>query len=175
MGRTFRYQQMHFGKNIAGKLKSPSATHNPIPEPQMKCQRLQPFHSCHIILLATLVAFFPEVTFGVEPLKTPNVLLLLSDDLGYRDIGCYGGPVKTPTLDKLASKGMRFSQFYSGCAVCSPSRATLMTGRHHIRTGVYSWIHDPSQKSHLLCREVTLAEVLNDAGYATDIQFHVFD
>ncbi|MCP4094645.1 MAG: sulfatase-like hydrolase/transferase, partial [Planctomycetaceae bacterium] len=48
--------------------------------------------------------------------------MLLSDDLGYQDIGCYGGPVKTPTLDKLASKGMRFSQFYSGCAVCSPSR-----------------------------------------------------
>ncbi|MFT5466152.1 MAG: arylsulfatase A [Verrucomicrobiales bacterium] len=97
----------------------------------------------------------------------PNVVMLLSDDLGYQDIGCYGGPVKTPAIDSLAAKGTRFTDFYSGCAVCSPSRATLLTGRHHIRTGVYSWIHDASQKSHLLEREVTLAEVLKQAGYAT--------
>ncbi len=97
----------------------------------------------------------------------PNVVMLLADDLGYQDIGCYGGPVKTPTLDTLATHGTRFEQFYSGCAVCSPSRATLMTGRHHIRTGVYSWIHDASQKSHLLEREITLAEILRKAGYQT--------
>ncbi|MBR9800219.1 sulfatase-like hydrolase/transferase [bacterium] len=93
--------------------------------------------------------------------------MLLADDLGYQDIGCYGGPVETPTLDQLAAKGARFTNFYSGCAVCSPSRATLLTGRHHIRAGVYSWIHDESQKSHLLKRETTLAEVLKGAGYAT--------
>ena len=97
----------------------------------------------------------------------PNVVMLLADDLGFKDIGCYQGPVKTPTIDSLAAKGTRFSDFYSGCAVCSPSRATLMTGRHHIRAGVYSWIHDASQKSHLLEREVTLAELLKKAGYAT--------
>ena len=99
--------------------------------------------------------------------KKPNVVILLADDLGYRDIGCYGGPVKTPTIDSLAKGGTRFQQFYSGCAVCSPSRATLITGRHHIRTGVYSWISDEVQKSHLLEREVTLAEILKKAGYAT--------
>ncbi len=60
----------------------------------------------------------------------PNVVVLLADDLGYKDIGCYGGPVKTPALDSLAAKGVRFTDFYSGCAVCSPSRATLLTGRH---------------------------------------------
>ncbi|MEQ8786596.1 MAG: sulfatase-like hydrolase/transferase [Pirellulaceae bacterium] len=97
----------------------------------------------------------------------PNVVMLLSDDLGFQDIGCYDGPVKTPTLDGLAAKGIRFSDFYSGCAVCSPSRATLLTGRHHIRTGVYSWISDGSQNSHLLKREVTLAEILKEAGYST--------
>jgi arylsulfatase A len=97
----------------------------------------------------------------------PNVVMLLADDLGYQDVGCYNGPVKTPTIDSLAAGGVRFTDFYSGCAVCSPSRTTLMTGRHHIRAGVYSWIHDPSQKSHLLLREVTLAEVLKAAGYAT--------
>ncbi len=97
----------------------------------------------------------------------PNVVVLLADDLGYKDIGCYGGPVKTPALDSLAARGVRFTDFYSGCAVCSPSRATLLTGRHHIRTGVYSWISDTSQRSHLLEREVTLAEVLKQTGYAT--------
>ncbi|MEM7146793.1 MAG: sulfatase-like hydrolase/transferase [Verrucomicrobiota bacterium] len=97
----------------------------------------------------------------------PNVVILLADDLGYQDIGCYGGPVKTPALDELAKSGARFTDFYSGCAVCSPSRATLLTGRHHIRTGVYSWIHDESQNSHLLEREHTLAEILKDNGYAT--------
>lgn len=105
----------------------------------------------------------------------PNVVILLADDLGHQDIGCYGGPVKTPALDALAAGGTRFTDFYSGCAVCSPSRAVLLTGRHHIRTGVYSWISDaspraglvPPQRSHLLEREVTLAEVLKQHGYAT--------
>lgn len=97
----------------------------------------------------------------------PNVVILLADDLGYQDVGCYGGPVKTPTIDGLAAKGTRFTDFYSGCAVCSPSRATLLTGRHHIRAGVYSWINDGSQNSHLLLRENTLAEILKKTGYAT--------
>ena len=61
--------------------------------------------------------------------RKPNVVILLSDDLGWRDIGCYGGPVKTPTLDRLAYEGVRFTDFYSGAAVCSPSRAVLLTGR----------------------------------------------
>jgi len=100
-------------------------------------------------------------------IRRPNVVVLLADDLGYQDIGCYGGPVKTPVLDDLAAKGVRFTDFYSGCAVCSPSRATLLTGRHHIRTGVYSWISDHHQNSHLLEREVTLPEILKSHGYAT--------
>lgn len=113
-------------------------------------------------LLACLLSFTAAVAA-----ERPNVVVLLSDDLGYQDIGCYDGPVQTPTLDRLAANGTRFTDFYSGCAVCSPSRASLLTGRHHIRAGVYSWIHDPSQQSHLLLREVTLAEVLKQAGYAT--------
>ena len=70
--------------------------------------------------------------------RHPNVVLLLADDLGWKDISCYGGPVKTPALDSLAAGGMRFTDFYSGAAVCSPSRATLLTGRQHLRTGVFS-------------------------------------
>ncbi len=114
--------------------------------------------------------FFPLFllfTVAVSIHAKPNVVMLLSDDLGHQDVGCYGGPVKTPNIDSLAATGTRFTDFYSGCAVCSPSRAVLLTGRHHIRAGVYSWIHDKSQNSHLLEREVTLAEVLKKAGYST--------
>ena len=115
----------------------------------------------------TVVLFLVVATCQSARSAKPNVVVLLADDLGYQDVGCYDGPVKTPAIDALAAGGIRFSDFYSGCAVCSPSRATLLTGRHHIRAGVYSWINDGSQNSHLLLREVTLAEVLKQAGYAT--------
>ena len=117
---------------------------------------------------------FPDPAFarGDNPARQtrstrPNVVVLLTDDLGWKDIGCYGGPVRTPALDGLAARGVRFTDFHSGAAVCSPSRATLLTGRQHLRAGVYSWIHDNEQNSHLLEREVTLAEVLKSHGYAT--------
>lgn len=118
---------------------------------------------CNLAVLAGLVCLWPHSLQAAKP----NVVMLLADDLGYQDVGCYDGPVKTPAIDGLAAKGVRFTDFYSGCAVCSPSRATLMTGRHHIRAGVYSWIHDASQNSHLLEREVTLAEILKKHGYST--------
>jgi arylsulfatase A-like enzyme len=103
-----------------------------------------------------------------ETQRRPNIVVLLVDDLGWRDVGCYGGPVKTPTLDRLAAGGMRFTDFYSGAAVCGPSRAVLLTGRHHARTGIYgNVIFDSIQKPHLLKREVTLPEVLRKHGYAT--------
>ena len=115
-----------------------------------------------------LTAFLGICILGQSVIAAqPNVVMLLADDLGYQDVGCYDGPVKTPAIDSLAAHGIRFTDFYSGCAVCSPSRASLMTGRHHIRAGVYSWISDASQNSHLLEREITLAEVLRNAGYAT--------
>lgn len=99
--------------------------------------------------------------------KRPNVVVLLADDLGFQDIGCYGGPAKTPAIDGLAANGVRFADFHSGCAVCSPSRATLLTGRNHIRAGVYHVLQDSAHNAHLLEREVTLAEILKNSGYAT--------
>ena len=99
--------------------------------------------------------------------ERPNVVILLADDLGWQDIGCYGGPVKTPALDALAAQGVRFTDFHAGASVCSPSRATLLTGRHHMRTGVYDVLQDSMHNAHLLEREVTIAEVLKQAGYAT--------
>ena len=61
--------------------------------------------------------------------KRPNVVVLLADDLGSTDIGCYGGAVKTPALDSLGARGVRFTDFHAACAICSPSRASLLTGR----------------------------------------------
>lgn len=97
----------------------------------------------------------------------PNIVILLADDLGSKDIGCYGGPVKTPAIDGLAARGVRFTDFYAGAPVCSPSRATLLTGRQHLRTGVYTVIQDHVHDMHLLESEVTIAEVLKEHGYAT--------
>ena len=119
-----------------------------------------------IYLIGITWVFF-RIGFQLVGQAYPNVVVLLADDLGYQDVGCYGGPVRTPAIDQLAKEGVRFTEFYSGCAVCSPSRATLLTGRHHIRTGVYSWISDEAQNSHLLLRERTIAEILKDRGYST--------
>ena len=105
--------------------------------------------------------------YGNSAGQRPNVVILLADDLGWQDIGCYGGPVKTPTLDALAAQGVRFTNFHAGCAVCSPSRATLLTGRQHIRTGIYHVLQDSMHNAHLLEREVTIAKVLKQARYAT--------
>ena len=107
------------------------------------------------------------VIVGFAKDKNPNVVTLLVDDLGYRDLGCYGGPVKTPVLDKLAAGGVRFIDFHSGAPSCSPSRATFLTGRHHYRTGVYSVITERLHKMHLLKSETTIAELLKANGYST--------
>ena len=114
---------------------------------------------CYSLLLLT--------AFASAEVKRPNVVILLADDLGSKDIGCDGGPVKTPTLDKLAANGVRFTDFHSGAPVCSPARATLLTGRHHLRTGVYTVIQDHIHNMHLLKSEVTIAEHLKANGYDT--------
>ena len=95
------------------------------------------------LLLAVSPAIAPPSGDG-EP-ACPNVLLILCDDLGYGDLGCYGHPViETPRIDRLAAEGVRFSQFYAAAPVCSPSRAGLLTGRAPGRAGVYDWIPEGS-------------------------------
>ncbi|MEM9643860.1 MAG: sulfatase-like hydrolase/transferase [Planctomycetota bacterium] len=117
------------------------------------------------ILKSLLILLLACPAFASD--KPPNVIILLADDLGSRDLGCYGGPVKTPVLDSLAARGVRFNDFHAGAAVCSPSRATLMTGRQNLRTGIYGVLQDHWHNMHLLEREVTIAEVLQKAGYGT--------
>ena len=117
--------------------------------------------------LLTFLCFLLLICPGFAKDKQPNVVILLADDLGSKDLGCYGGPVTTPVLDGLAARGVRFTDFHAGAAVCSPSRATLLTGRQNLRTGIYGVLQDQWHNMHLLEREVTIAEVLQKAGYST--------
>ena len=104
----------------------------------------------------------------------PNIIVLLCDDLGYGDLGCYGHPhIQTPNLDKLAQGGIRFTSFYSAAPVCSPSRVGLLTGRSPNRAGVYDWIPEANHgvggrpMVHMRRQEPTVAKTLKQAGYQT--------
>lgn len=96
----------------------------------------------------------------------PNVLIILADDMGYGDLGCYGGQAQTPNIDALASRGIRFTDCYAGAPNCSPSRVSLMTGRIPARSGMYSY-RPPNHVMHLPDKEVTIAELLRKKGYQT--------
>jgi arylsulfatase A-like enzyme len=102
---------------------------------------------------------------------TPNFVVIFCDDLGYGDLACFGHPtIKTPNLDRMAAEGMRFTQFYSACSVCTPSRAALLTGRLPIRNGMCSTkrrVLFPDSAGGIPASEVTLAEALKDQGYQT--------
>jgi arylsulfatase A-like enzyme len=99
--------------------------------------------------------------------RRPNLVLIFADDLGYGDLSCYGHPIiRTPNLDRLAAEGMRFTQYYSANPLCSPSRASLMTGRLHVRTGVNRVLF-PDSTGGLPESEITVAQALKPLGYAT--------
>jgi arylsulfatase A len=104
-------------------------------------------------------------------MKKPNIILILADDLGYGDVGCYGGThINTPHLDAMAQAGMRWTDFHSNGAVCSPTRAALMTGRYQQRAGIDSVISAANHRHvGLETSETTFANVLKEAGYATAI------
>jgi arylsulfatase A-like enzyme len=101
--------------------------------------------------------------------RRPNIILILSDDMGYSDIGCYGGEINTPTLDALAAGGLRFTKFYNS-ARCCPTRASLLTGLYPHQAGIGHMLEDRGQdgyRGNLNNRCVTIAEVLKMAGYST--------
>lgn len=101
--------------------------------------------------------------------RRPNIVLILNDDMGFSDIGCYGGEIETPTLDRLAKRGLRFSQFYN-TARCSPSRASLLTGLHPHQTGIGVLTYDlgPEGYSGNLSEQcITIPEALRGNGYRT--------
>ncbi len=119
--------------------------------------------ACALVLLGLL----PSVPSSVEPARRPNVVLMLADDLGYGDLGSYGHQVlKTPALDRLAREGLRLTSYYAPSPLCSPSRASLLTGRIHFRTGIESWI-PPDTDVQLGPREITVATLMKGVGYRT--------
>jgi len=96
----------------------------------------------------------------------PNIVLILVDDLGYGDLSCYGSQIQTPNLDGMAEEGVQFSQFYSANPVCSPSRASVLTGRYGVRCGVPT-VFQPTDLGGLAPTETTIAQMLKPAGYNT--------
>ncbi|MDB4358625.1 sulfatase [Verrucomicrobiales bacterium] len=128
----------------------------------------------------TLRLLFSILLFGlvldVAPAhseETPNFIVIFCDDLGYGDIGPFGsGFHRTPNLDRMAKDGMKFTHFYSTCGVCSPSRASLLTGAYPKRIGMHQneegkWVLFPGNKQGLNPSEITIAELLKEKGYAT--------
>lgn len=98
----------------------------------------------------------------------PNIILINCDDLGYGDLGCYGAKdIRTPHLDRMAAEGTRFTDFSVTSALCTPSRASLMTGKYPGRVGLATGVLRPDARNGLADSESTLAEVMKSAGYAT--------
>src|SRR5688572_4323536 len=132
-----------------------------------------------IVTIAALVArASADTNLAAKAQQTrPNIILILADDLGYSDLGCYGSEIATPNLDRLAANGLRFTQFYNA-GRCCPSRASLLTGLYPHQAGVGCMIdgyakarrdelNSPAYQDHLTTSCVTIAEVLRTAGYRT--------
>ncbi|MCX6637630.1 MAG: sulfatase-like hydrolase/transferase, partial [Acidobacteria bacterium] len=106
--------------------------------------------------------------------KRPNVILVLTDDQGYGDLACHGNPIiKTPNLDRLHHEGVRFTDFHNS-PTCSPTRTSLMTGRHEFKSGV---THTILERERMSLKATTIAQVLKSAGYTTGIfgKWHLGD
>ena len=119
-------------------------------------------------LVFTLALVCLSATIAAAADRPPNIVFILADDLGYAELGCYGQEkIRTPRIDRMAAEGMRFTQHYSGCAVCAPSRCALMTGRHmgHAYIRNNSEVKPEGQKP-IADSVVTIGEILQAAGYA---------
>lgn len=127
------------------------------------------------VTLAAMLAFGPSATVAAgNPKGNPNILLIVADDLGYADIGCFGGEVKTPNLDRLAAQGVRATNFYAA-PTCSPSRSMLLTGTDNHIAGLGNMAEwtgptqrgKPGYEGHLNTRVVGIATLLREGGYHT--------
>ena len=114
-----------------------------------------------------LLGVLLQLTLLLSAAERPNIIIILADDMGYSDIGCYGGEIKTPNLDTLAANGLRFTQFYN-TARCCPTRASLLTGLYPHQAGVGHMMGDygiPQYQGRLNDQCLTIAEALKPAGY----------
>lgn len=129
----------------------------------------------HIFIISAILVHLYGCTSSAEEKPSfsnkqeqtqPNIIFLLADDLGYGDLSCYGSQsIETPNIDALACRGMRFTQFYAGSAVCSPSRASLLTGKFPLRFNVRQHFRDSTD--HLSSEAVTIPKLLKQVGYET--------
>jgi arylsulfatase A-like enzyme len=137
------------------------------------CLRIGPVLRASGGLLAVFLLLLvesPAASAALAVAQRPNVIFILADDLGYGDVGCYGQKrIKTPSIDRMAADGMRFTSAYAGASVCAPSRCVLMTGLHvgHARVRGNTPAADPG--AALLSSDVTIARVLKDTGYTTGL------
>ncbi len=115
------------------------------------------------LLSASILLITTHVSAEPAPERKPNIVFIMADDLGYGELGCYGQQtLSTPNLDRMAAEGLRFTDVYAGSTVCAPSRCVLMTGLHTGHCRVRG-----NRRVPLLDEDVTVAEVLRDAGYRT--------
>jgi len=116
-------------------------------------------------LLSALTLALPiQASAAESPATRPNIVFIIADDMGYRNLACYGSKsIKTPNIDAMCAEGMKFTDCYSGASVCAPARSTLMTGYHLGHTPV----RGNNGKTPILPEDVTVAEVLKKAGYVT--------
>ncbi len=144
---------------------------------QAGCRRSFPRHLLHgittlaisavVVLVAQVICTQPV---NADQVSRPNIIFIMADDLGYGDLGCYGSElIATPNLDRMAAEGIRFRQFYAGATVCAPSRSVLMTGQHMGHTHVRGNANTDMSVQALRDHDVTVAEVLRKAGYATGL------
>ncbi|MDZ7691105.1 MAG: sulfatase-like hydrolase/transferase [Balneolaceae bacterium] len=124
------------------------------------------------LLFILLLLGLPLLIFAQDNTDSPpNVIIIFTDDMGYGDVGSYGHPtIRTPNLDRMAEEGMKFTQFYAGASVCTPSRAALLTGRLPVRNGMMSGkirVLFPFSAKGIPQSEITIAEALKNKGYAT--------
>lgn len=130
-----------------------------------------------IILILSVLIAFTSCKNEKQQSARPNIILIMSDDMGYSDIGCYGGVINTPVLDGLAKNGLRFTRFYNA-GRCCPTRASLLTGLYPHQAGIGHMIGDRGSdgyRGELSKNAVTIAEILKQAGYSTYIsgKWHV--
>ncbi|MEX0324218.1 MAG: sulfatase [Puniceicoccaceae bacterium] len=116
--------------------------------------------------LSILFLFYFYLTLGLLADSRPNIILIMLDDSGWTDFGCYGSQIETPNIDHFASEGMRFTDYHAAAPNCSPSRAGILTGRTPSRLGMYSY-RPPEHVMHLKSEEITIPELLKKQGYKT--------
>jgi len=131
------------------------------------CKPCPHLNICNLLVICLLSV----VVFGCTEKKQPNIIIIMADDLGYGDLGCYGAShLQTPNIDRLADSGIMFLDYHSNGTVCSPTRAALLTGRYQQRSGIEGVVTAAGHRhTGLSPEEYTIADFLGSKGYQTGI------